>query len=1181
MIVHQKSAGCFWHLLPVFCLCFAISPQSVAQVVTADYPPTWPSRSDTTNHVVAASTTEPATGVIDGAVSLEIVAGEINAVEGLAELEPELKADLLARLKKSSDWLRDEKTFANREAELRTEIAAIPNKLSLIDSELASVPEPVPPKFADGTTVAQLEAKLGELKQQCESHAAHALVREQECQNRPERMAQIGKESIETEKKIEDAKQQLGNLTGTDLASRVKRIEQQARIRVRQQQLQMLKAELQHLDAIIELLPKERDLAKRTASNSKKQLQAWQTAVDARRKQESQRQATEARRVAANSHPALKSLATNNAEIAELRIKTAAEIERLAATIKELNELSASYKKDFDDLQKKVQHAGTTSSTGILIRQQRDELPAATTFQERAAYVATAMPQAHLKLLEFDRLREEIVDPVEKAAEIVDPLSDSLAQYDPDQVLSVVTQLLHDRKEFLDKASADQNTYLRDLNELELVNQALTEQVEEFRLFLDQRIMWIRSAERMTIRDIREAGQGLMILVSPGRWIEVLKVGGIDLLRRPAGWIAVVSLFILLLLGRAKLLSTQLRLMKNVAEDEVAKFWPKVASLLIAVVLSARWPVLLLVIGVRLNYAAGTTPWTHAVGQSCLVTMAFLWGWEIVREICRHGGIGERLFAWPPEATLAVRRSSELTLLLGTPLLSLLQLSQFEAFSEWNGLERSLFIITLSLCSLQLGVLLSPRGVLLRALAANPEYSKSIFYSARNLTWLAATLAPLLLAVLSMAGYHYSAYQLSARLMETGGVIVAIIVMYNLSLCWLDVKAHNLSRSVDGHEEDELEDTDHEDPNPIAVENEDDFPPRRRSVELDPQESFREFRDILQYTAVMGLILACWFIWASVLPAVRILDKVELWQNMETLAETVTDEDGQQVLRMTEQSVPTTLTDLLAALLVCFATVTIGRKLPGLLQLTLLERIPLDSGGRQAISILSRYSATMAGALFACSLIRVSWSSVQWLAAAMTVGLGFGLQEIFANLVSGLIILFERPVRMGDLVTVGDVTGTVTRMQIRATTITDYDRRELIVPNKTFITDKVVNWTLSDPISRIVLRVGVAYGTDVKKVRNILLRIAGRSSIVLDDPAPFALFKGFGDSNLDLELRVFIPKRDVYLEAVNDLNAEIAREFERAGIEIAFPQRDLRIRSIEGLQENQTVQSRQHAKRAA
>ncbi len=322
------------------------------------------------------------------------------------------------------------------------------------------------------------------------------------------------------------------------------------------------------------------------------------------------------------------------------------------------------------------------------------------------------------------------------------------------------------------------------------------------------------------------------------------------------------------------------------------------------------------------------------------------------------------------------------------------------------------------------------------------------------------------------------------------------------------------------------------------------------------------------------MICGGWFIWADVLPALHVLDRVELWQNIEAFAETVTATNGTKSIVMTDQAVPTTLTDLLKAMLICVGTIMIGRRLPGFLELTVLDRLPFDRGGRQAIAILVRYAATLAGLLLACHIIRVSWSSVQWLAAAMTVGLGFGLQEIFANLVSGIIILFERPIRMGDLVTVGDLTGNVTKMQMRATTITDFDRRELIVPNKKFITDNVINWTLSDPISRVVLPVGVAYGSNIKQVESILMRIARDCSYVMEEPGPTTLFKGFADSTLDVQLRVFIPTRDCYADVVNEINRAIAKEFETAGIEIAFPQRDLHIKSVESLEAMMPILSR-------
>lgn len=114
----------------------------------------------------------------------------------------------------------------------------------------------------------------------------------------------------------------------------------------------------------------------------------------------------------------------------------------------------------------------------------------------------------------------------------------------------------------------------------------------------------------------------------------------------------------------------------------------------------------------------------------------------------------------------------------------------------------------------------------------------------------------------------------------------------------------------------------------------------------------------------------------------------------------------------------------------------------------------------------------------------VSWDKLQWLAAALSVGLGFGLQEIFGNFVSGLIILFERPVRIGDTVTIGTFSGTVSKIRIRATTITDFDRKEVIIPNKAFVTERLINWSLSDTVTRVVIRLGVAYGSDLDKVKS-------------------------------------------------------------------------------------------------
>jgi potassium efflux system protein len=164
-----------------------------------------------------------------------------------------------------------------------------------------------------------------------------------------------------------------------------------------------------------------------------------------------------------------------------------------------------------------------------------------------------------------------------------------------------------------------------------------------------------------------------------------------------------------------------------------------------------------------------------------------------------------------------------------------------------------------------------------------------------------------------------------------------------------------------------------------------------------------------------------------------------------------------------------------------------------------------------------------------------------------------------ANFVCGLIVLFERPFRVGDTVTIGDINGTVSRIRIRATTVIDWDRKELIVPNKEFVVGRLINWSLSDKYVRIRIPVGIAYGSDTKLAEKLLMQVARKNPRVISKPAPDAVFKGFGDNSLNFELRVYIDGISDYIPMLHELNLAIDNAFKEAGVTIAFPQRDVHL----------------------
>jgi small-conductance mechanosensitive channel len=264
-----------------------------------------------------------------------------------------------------------------------------------------------------------------------------------------------------------------------------------------------------------------------------------------------------------------------------------------------------------------------------------------------------------------------------------------------------------------------------------------------------------------------------------------------------------------------------------------------------------------------------------------------------------------------------------------------------------------------------------------------------------------------------------------------------------------------------------------------------------------------------------------------------------------------------------DESLGSGLRSFASAVAAAFLTALVLRTYREAMRFVILPRTALDRGVQYAILTLSSYVLFAIGLVVVFNLLNVSGEQIAWVVSALAVGIGFGLQSIVRNLVSGIILLIERPVKVGDRVVVGDRSGVVDRITIRSTTVMTYNNVGIVIPNEELISGKVINQTLGSPVIRTDLRFGVAYGSDLGQVRKAALEVCEKHGLVLRRPAPEAFFVDFGASSLDFELRYWTAEDAHLTRIASDLRLALDAAFRRYKIEIPFPQQDLHLRSVD------------------
>ena len=407
------------------------------------------------------------------------------------------------------------------------------------------------------------------------------------------------------------------------------------------------------------------------------------------------------------------------------------------------------------------------------------------------------------------------------------------------------------------------------------------------------------------------------------------------------------------------------------------------------------------------------------------------------------------------------------------------------------------------------------------------------------------------LGVLSLMGYLYTANILSELFFKTVWIVVDLVMFAALAERWLLVAHRRFVFDAAMEQQKITSEGRHTETSPGTGEEASPFDSEEPQVDLLTLND--RSRKLLNSAILFYGFFGFWLLWSDVFPALKILDQITFWHHTVMV-------DG------AEQNLPITLASIALALVYTTITIILTKQLPAVLEIVLLHYTKMPVGSRYTVTTLSNYAIITTGVVLVFKTIGADWAQLQWLVAALSVGIGFGLQEIVANFISGIIILFERPIRIGDVVTVGETDGVVTKIRGRATTIRNWDGKELLVPNKEFITGRLLNWSLSDQATRIIISVGIAYGSNVRQAMRLLEEVAEENQNVLKTPSPSVIFESFGDNSLAMALRCFVDSIDLRYPIISELNEAINDKFNAAGIVFAFPQRDIHLNTTRPLQ---------------
>ncbi len=967
--------------------------------------------------------------------------------------------------------------------------------------------------------------------------------------------------------------------------------------------------ELASFDVRGRLLTLQEELAQRDVDVARRYVEPLRQMVAAERLNDANRSLADAEQAHMDAEDApelirgsVESITEFNLDIAKRRAndngpqaqlpKINAEVVRMEGELRRLSDERAK-------IEAREASIGRTEAVGTLLRTYRENLPESRTLSADLRLRKKAIDAALLEQIELSEARADV-----SATSVGRRLEDMLGVLatNPDVTPALLSEYrstlsghLGTQRTLLDALIDEHDDYLNALLRLNKAEEDLLVTRNDFANYINERVLWIASANVISLDDLTESTKAVRWVVDWHQWVEVGHTLLSDVADRPAPY-AMVAVFILAAVVLYPRIRKRLTVLAEQSQRRAAtNYWWTVETLAYTLLLSAVFPLAMFFVAWRLSTSLAGGEFARVVGSSLFVVAAMYSSVEFPRRTFAPRGLGEIHFDWPPEATTAARRALSWAMAIGFPLLFFIALMETQESGEWRESAGRIVFVLLMLLWAWLGHQLTNKrapSIMIYLPLSIPGQRERV----RRILYLISAGAPISFAIAALAGYFDTALRLALRIHITLILIFLVSCGAGLAMRALLLTRRKLAFEQARKKRAELREAQKKAGDGADATSGADF----QEPEIDLAQIDVQTTRLTRSISILVLSVGLWMIWVDLVPALRVLNEITIGETTAPIRAVaqpigISDKDEHEAAAAngeaaaataaptTAAATPAAVTDakpelpsgtdlvgavealtyadVLVAVIVIWLTISATRNLPGLLEIAVLQRIKLAPGERYAIKTVLGYVIAVIGTIAVLNILGIRWERMQWLVAALGLGIGFGLQEIVANFISGLIILFERPVRLGDTVTVGDVSGTVSRIQIRATTITDGERKDLIVPNKEFVTGRVLNWTLTDNVLRTTIAVGVDCKSDPHKVQELLLKAAQENSRVLKEPAPGVVFTSFGEGRYNFDLSVYVSGADQISPCRDELHLGIDERLKQSGIELAYPHTDIRIRN--------------------